>query len=123
MFRETAFKKGEVTLGTVVRDGGYSTGFIGKWHLGGDFRDLRAGGIYRAKDRHSDMTGDVDLTKFVGNGPRDWGFDYDFTLPCGIQGPNYTAYENNAWCVRSGRTPRPPGCRRARAGNEPGPMS
>lgn len=96
-FRETAFKKGDVTLGSVVKDAGYSTGFIGKWHLGGDFRDLSNGGIYRANDRNEDITGTVDLTKWIANGPRDWGFDYDFTLPCGIQGPIYTAYENNSW--------------------------
>jgi arylsulfatase A-like enzyme len=97
MFRETAFKKGEVTLGRVVKDAGYSTGCIGKWHLGGDFRDVNSGGIYRANDRNSDLTGKVDLSRCVGNGPSDWGFDYDFTLPCGIQGPIYTAYENDAW--------------------------
>jgi arylsulfatase A len=96
-FRETAFKQGEVTLGTVVKDAGYSTGFIGKWHLGGDFRDLMTGGIYRSNDRNSDLAGKVDLSRCIGNGPSDWGFDYDFTLPCGIQGPIYTAYENDAW--------------------------
>ena len=31
------FKPGHATLGTVARDAGYKTGFIGKWHLGGDF--------------------------------------------------------------------------------------
>ena len=36
-FGETAFKPNHATLGTVVRDAGYQTGFIGKWHLGGDF--------------------------------------------------------------------------------------
>ncbi|MEQ8211357.1 MAG: arylsulfatase [Lacipirellulaceae bacterium] len=96
-FRETAFEKGEVTLGTVVRDADFSTGFIGKWHLGGDFRDLNTGGIYRGKERHKDLSEKVDLTKCLGNGPRTWGFDYDFTLPCGIQGPHYLVYENDQW--------------------------
>lgn len=96
-FNQTAFKEGEVTLGTVVQDAGYSTGFIGKWHLGGDFRDMETGGIYRGNDGGRDLTGVVDSSRFVGNGPRDWGFDYDFTLPCGIQGPNYFAYENDVW--------------------------
>ncbi len=96
-FRETAFVKGEVTLGTVVKDAGYTTGFIGKWHLGGDFRDLKTGGIYRSNERGRDVSAELDLSKCIGNGPGDWGFDYDFTLPCGIQGPVYTAYENDNW--------------------------
>ena len=36
-FGESAFKPNHATLGTVVRDAGYQTGFVGKWHLGGDF--------------------------------------------------------------------------------------
>ena len=36
-FGETAFEIGHATLGTVARDAGYKTRFIGKWHLGGDF--------------------------------------------------------------------------------------
>jgi len=96
-FRATAFVKGEATLGTVVQDAGYATGFVGKWHLGGDFRDLKSGGIYRGTKRGTDLSDAVDLSRCLGGGPSSWGFDYDFTLPCGIQGPYYTAYENDDW--------------------------
>ena len=34
---ESPFIAGEATLGSVVRDAGYATGFVGKWHLGSDF--------------------------------------------------------------------------------------
>jgi len=97
-FRESAFVKGEVTLGSVVKDAGYSTGFVGKWHLGGDFRDLKTGGIYRGTGKENkDISDLVDTTKFIGGGPSFCGFDYNFTLPCGIQGPIYIAYENEVW--------------------------
>ncbi len=96
-FRESAFVKGEATLGSVVQDAGYATGFIGKWHLGGDFRDIKSGGVYRGKKRGVDLSEEVDLSRWLGGGPSSWGFDYDFTLPCGIQGPFYTAYENDDW--------------------------
>jgi len=96
-FRETAFKKGEATLGSVVQKAGYKTGFIGKWHLGGDFpTKKRKSSIYRG-GTGKDSLKKVDLTKMVGGGPKDNGFDYDFTVPCGIQGPVYTVYENQNW--------------------------
>ncbi|MGC6425686.1 MAG: sulfatase family protein [Akkermansiaceae bacterium] len=95
-FRESAFKKGEATIGTVARDAGYHTGFIGKWHLGGDFKAADSDQIYRGA-KGGDIGSKVDLTKMLGGGPRDCGFTYDFTLPCGVQGPIYTAYENQEW--------------------------
>ncbi|MBK1879261.1 arylsulfatase [Pelagicoccus mobilis] len=95
-FRESAFVKGEATLGSVVKDAGYRTGFIGKWHLGGDFLDKKTGKLFRGDDRRDPDT-TVDASKYVANGPKDCGFDYDFTLPCGIQGPIYIAYENEKW--------------------------
>ncbi|MEO0793858.1 MAG: arylsulfatase [Verrucomicrobiota bacterium] len=95
-FAPSAFKPGEATLGTVVRDAGYNTGFFGKWHLGGDFRIPGSDEIYRGK-KNGDLTGKVDVTEFVAGGPKDCGFDYDFTTPCGIQGPHYVLYENEKW--------------------------
>ena len=95
-FAPTAFKPGEATLGTVVRDAGYSTGFVGKWHLGGDFHVKDGKEIYRGK-KSGDILNEVDLTKWAGSGPKYCGFDYDFTTPCGIQGPLYLLYENEQW--------------------------
>lgn len=95
-FGESAFKKGQATLGTVVRDAGYRTGFIGKWHLGGDFRSPGSDMFYRGK-KDGDLTGKVDMTRMISGGPKDCGFDYDFTTPCGIQGPAYLLYENQVW--------------------------
>ncbi|TWT81550.1 Arylsulfatase [Planctomycetes bacterium CA13] len=95
-FAPTAFKPGELTLGTVVRDAGYSTGFIGKWHLGGDFYVPGTKEIYRGP-KAGDLTGKVDVTRWIDSGPKYCGFDYDFTTPCGIQGPLYLFYENQKW--------------------------
>ncbi|MFZ9073473.1 MAG: sulfatase family protein [Paracoccaceae bacterium] len=100
-FRKNAISSDEATLGTVTKDAGYITGFIGKWHLGGDFRDKVTGKIYRGDDRgNPDIT--ADLTTIVDGGPQSLGFDYSLTLPCGIQGPIYTVYENGKWFPLSG---------------------
>ncbi len=95
-FGKTAFKKGHATLGTVVRDAGYRTGFVGKWHLGGDFKVPGKNEIFRGK-KSGDLRGKVDMTQMVGGGPKYCGFDYDYTSPCGIQGPHYLLYENGKW--------------------------
>lgn len=95
-FREPPFKQSDATLGTVARKGGCTTGFIGKWHLGGDFRSKQSERIYRGNDRGDSPIG-VDARTWVGGGPQSWGFDYDFTLPCGVQGPFYVAFENAQW--------------------------
>ena len=95
-FAPSAFKQGEATLGTVVRDAGYRTGFIGKWHMGGDFYVPNSKTIYRGP-KNGDLTGKVDVTRWAGSGPRYCGFDYDFISPCGVQGPLYLLYENERW--------------------------
>ena len=95
-FAESPFREGEATLGSVVHDAGYTTGFVGKWHLGGDFKAATSPDIFRGKDKQI-RPDQVDLSQMLGGGPLDWGFDYGFTLPCGIQGPVYTAFQNGKW--------------------------
>jgi arylsulfatase A-like enzyme len=95
-FAETPFRPGEATLGSVVRDAGYATGFVGKWHLGGDFMSADGKSVFRGKDDNAGPA-QVDMTRMTGGGPIDCGFDYSFMLPCGVQGPVYVAYENQKW--------------------------
>lgn len=95
-FRQSQFKDGQATLGTVLQGAGYTTGFVGKWHLGGDFYTKGSKQLYRGDDR-GDTPLEVDATRWIGKGPRNLGFDYDFTLPTGVQGPFYVAYENAEW--------------------------
>ncbi|QBG46462.1 sulfatase [Verrucomicrobia bacterium S94] len=95
-FYEGAIKKGDTTLGTVARDGGYATGFIGKWHLGLNFKKLKGEGYYRGNDK-DDKVVNADMTQVAYGGPIDMGFEYSYALPTGVQGPLYLAYENEKW--------------------------
>ncbi|QDU90275.1 Arylsulfatase precursor [Pirellulimonas nuda] len=95
-FRPTPFTDTDATLGRIAQSAGLTTAFIGKWHLGGDFGRADGKGIYRGADRGDKPLG-VDVSKMIAGGPPSTGFDYSYTLPCGIQGPLYVAYENGAW--------------------------
>ena len=95
-FRESPFTEHDATLGTVTKQAGYTTAFVGKWHLGGDFRTKDGKGIYRGM-KGGEKPLNVDAREWIGGGPQQWGFDYDFTMPTGVQGPFYVAYENGKW--------------------------
>lgn len=95
-FRPTAITEEDATLGLVAKAGGYSTGFVGKWHLGGDFYKTGTEKVFRGDDRSGHPL-DVDMSKWIAFGPQDLGFDYDYTLPTGVQGPIYMAFENGLW--------------------------
>ncbi|MEN1677973.1 MAG: arylsulfatase [Planctomycetota bacterium] len=95
-FRPTPFTEDDATLGRVAKSAGLATAFIGKWHLGGDFRTAAGEGVYRGNDR-GDTPLPVDVSQIVAGGPQSVGFDSSYTLPCGIQGPLYVAYEDGRW--------------------------
>ncbi|MDP4611354.1 MAG: arylsulfatase [Opitutales bacterium] len=95
-FRPTAITEDDATLGTVAQETGYTTGFVGKWHLGGDFYQKNSDKFYRGDDR-GDTPLNVEMNEWIAFGPQDLGFDYDYTLPTGVQGPIYVAFENGKW--------------------------
>ncbi len=95
-FQRNAIATHEATLASVTKAAGYTTGFIGKWHLGADYANAAGTGIYHGTDS-GNIGSLVDLSAIIGGGPSSLGFDYSFSLPCGIQGPIYLAYENESW--------------------------
>ena len=95
-FDISALSESDTTLGTVAQAGGYTTGFVGKWHMGGDFYKTGTSIITRQIDDASTPE-QVDMSVWVGKGPQNLGFNYDFTVACGVQGPTYLAHENGLW--------------------------
>jgi arylsulfatase A len=67
--KECLIKDGRVTLASLLRDNGYHTAMVGKWHLGMDFPGTK---------------GDRDWTQPVKDMPLDKGFDYFWGIPASM---------------------------------------
>ncbi|HOZ45417.1 MAG TPA: arylsulfatase [Candidatus Hydrogenedentes bacterium] len=79
-----------MTVASLLKQHGYHTACVGKWHLGWDWA-LREG-QGKAED------GSVDYAKPVQHGPRDLGFGYNFCIPASLDMPPYVYIEDDA-CV------------------------
>lgn len=102
-----------LTVATLLKEHGYATACIGKWHLGWSWPTKDGAPAKSGTDRLSN----VDFTKPVAEGPTTRGFDYFF----GPDLPNYPPYcfiEND----RTVGIPSLPDSGRADGFNRPGPM-
>ncbi|TLX75766.1 arylsulfatase [Labilibacter sediminis] len=79
----------KVTVAEVMQKAGYRTAFFGKSHLGGDIQD-KHGNIIRDQDKIVEM----DFSKGVHNSINEFGFDYSYFLPSGIQHEPFAFFEN-----------------------------
>ncbi|MBU2950953.1 sulfatase-like hydrolase/transferase [Tamlana agarivorans] len=61
---EALIPNDRATVASILKDNGYATAYIGKWHLGWDWAKA--------------ANGDIDFSKPLTNGPNDLGFDYAF---------------------------------------------
>ncbi|TRX51286.1 sulfatase-like hydrolase/transferase [Fulvivirga sp. M361] len=81
-----------ITVAEVMQQAGYRTAFFGKSHLGGDIRD-KNGEIIRQQDNIHLM----DFSKGVHNSINEYGFDYSYSLPSGIQHAPFAFFENGIY--------------------------
>ena len=82
------FSTDTFTLGDLLRNAGYRTGYIGKWHLGTEMT---------TKDGKVQNKTNVDYTKPLKVGPVQYGFDYSFILPGSLDMYPYAFARNNVW--------------------------
>jgi arylsulfatase A len=84
-----------LTVASLLRDRGYHTGCIGKWHLGMDWvvRDGRS--INPLGIESADQVWNVDFAQPVRNGPNRFGFDIFFGISASLDMVPYAYLEND----------------------------
>jgi arylsulfatase A-like enzyme len=96
-FGKPFFNDSDVTLPQVLKQNGYTTACIGKWHLGWDwdFKNEPSGEVMQSGSiRKIYKPEDIDWSKPIAGGPLDRGFDYYFGDDV-INFPPYAWIENN----------------------------
>lgn len=98
--RPSAIDEATVTLPELLRDAGYRTACIGKWHLGWNWNQVQKSGgriSYGMKDALYKPS-DFDWSQPIPGGPTDHGFDYYFgdDIP---NRPPYAWFENDRLLV------------------------
>jgi len=96
-FGKPFFNDSDVTLPQVLKQNGYTTACIGKWHLGWDweFKNEPSGEVMQSGRLQKFYNPeDIDWNKPIAGGPLDRGFDYYFGDDV-INFPPYAWIENN----------------------------
>jgi len=91
-----------MTIATLLKKSGYTTGWIGKWHVGLEWATKDGAPAENAIDRRAPGKTDeklqwnVDFTKPIRGGPTALGFDYFYgTSACSTSDPPYFFIEND----------------------------
>lgn len=86
---------GRLTVAALLRDHGYHTACIGKWHLGMDWVVKEGGRIAELGIETPQQVWNVDFSKPIRNGPNAVGFDFFFGLSASLDMVPYAWIEND----------------------------
>jgi len=89
-FSRPLIEKDRITVAHVLKNTGYTTACIGKWHLGVGWQ-TKTNRVYE----NEVPANEVDFSKTLTDSPNDHGFDYSFiTSACSTVDPPYVFIEN-----------------------------
>jgi arylsulfatase A len=91
-FHKPVIEPGRETIASFLRQAGYSTACIGKWHLGVDWQTKD--GYPATLDQETGFS-NVDYSLELVSGPNDHGFDYSFIHPASLDIPPYVFLRNH----------------------------
>ncbi|MCG8578959.1 MAG: arylsulfatase [Bacteroidales bacterium] len=89
-YSKSLIKQERTTVAEMLRKQGYTTAYIGKWHLGWDWK------MNSVKQNINNLHAiqDVDYTAPIANGPDTHGFDYSYGFCGSLDMPPYVWVEN-----------------------------
>lgn len=94
-FSEPLIEKGRTTVASFLKAGGYTTGVVGKWHLGLGWEEKVPSDMNPAAGIKNPDPENIDFSRPPSDGPLNHGFDFSFILPASLDMPPYCYLEND----------------------------